>query len=96
MPLGDGRGPAGLGPKTGRGLGYCGGFSHPGYMNRPGLGRNRGMVWYRGWTGNWEQVEKEILAQDLRVLKEEIKAIEERIKILESKPPANSAKKSKK
>ena len=30
---GDGTGPAGLGPKTGRGAGYCAGYSVPGYQN---------------------------------------------------------------
>ena len=40
---GDGTGPKGLGPKTGRGAGYCTGNSIPGYQNttvpRLGLGR---------------------------------------------------------
>ncbi len=38
MPLGDGTGPAGLGPMTGRAAGYCAGFPMPGYMN-PAVGR---------------------------------------------------------
>jgi len=42
MPLGDGTGPAGMGPMTGRAAGYCAGYPVPGYMNpyggRPGLG----------------------------------------------------------
>ena len=39
MPLGDGMGPAGLGPMTGRAAGYCAGYSVPGYMNPiPGRG----------------------------------------------------------
>jgi hypothetical protein len=39
MPRGDGRGPAGAGPMTGRGAGFCAGYSIPGYLNRgPGLG----------------------------------------------------------
>ena len=33
MPRGDGTGPAGLGPMTGRAAGYCAGYSTPGYMN---------------------------------------------------------------
>ncbi|MGM0441965.1 MAG: DUF5320 domain-containing protein [Elusimicrobiota bacterium] len=36
MPLGDGTGPAGYGPMTGRGAGYCAGYSVPGYMNPVG------------------------------------------------------------
>ena len=41
MPLGDGTGPAGLGPMTGRAAGFCAGFQVPGYMN-PGFGRGFG------------------------------------------------------
>ena len=38
MPRGDGTGPGGLGPMTGRAAGYCAGYSVPGFMN-PVLGR---------------------------------------------------------
>jgi len=39
MPRGDGTGPMGLGPMTGRAAGYCAGYSVPGYMNPiPGRG----------------------------------------------------------
>ncbi len=45
MPGGDRTGPAGMGPTTGRGAGFCAGYSIPGCMNSPfdwGLGRGRG------------------------------------------------------
>jgi len=57
MPYGDRTGPQGLGPKTGRAMGYCSGFSSPGSMN-PAPGRGRGFSrgvgpgWFgrgRGW-----------------------------------------------
>jgi len=38
MPFGDGTGPAGLGPMTGRAAGFCAGYPMPGYMN-PAAGR---------------------------------------------------------
>lgn len=38
MPGGDRTGPAGLGSRTGRGMGYCSGFDAPGYFNA-GFGR---------------------------------------------------------
>jgi len=38
MPGGDGTGPLGQGPRTGRALGYCVGYSIPGFMN-PNFGR---------------------------------------------------------
>ena len=43
MPRGDGTGPQGLGPMTGRAAGYCAGSPVPGFMN-PGVG-------YRGFWG---------------------------------------------
>ena len=33
MPRGDGTGPMGTGPMSGRGMGFCAGFQSPGYMN---------------------------------------------------------------
>ena len=49
MPAGDGTGPMGYGSMTGRGAGYCGGFSGPGYMNPlPGRGMGMGRGWGRG------------------------------------------------
>ncbi|MBN2455519.1 MAG: DUF5320 domain-containing protein [Sedimentisphaerales bacterium] len=38
MPVGDGTGPAGAGPMTGRAAGFCAGYPLPGYMN-PVAGR---------------------------------------------------------
>ena len=36
MPRGNGTGPAGLGPMTGRGAGFCAGYAVPGYVNPVG------------------------------------------------------------
>ncbi len=55
MPGGDRTGPTGMGPMTGRGAGYCGGFGAPGFMNRVfrggffGRGRGGGGGGGRGW-----------------------------------------------
>ena len=39
MPRGDRTGPRGFGPMTGRGAGFCAGYTMPGYMNPvPGWG----------------------------------------------------------
>ena len=38
MPRGNGRGPQGMGPMTGRRAGVCAGFGTPGYGNRAGGG----------------------------------------------------------
>jgi len=42
MPFGDGTGPMGMGPMTGRRMGYCAGYPTPGYMINPGYGRGGG------------------------------------------------------
>ena len=62
MPRGNGTGPVGAGPMTGRALGYCAGRAAPGYAN-PEFGRmgfrrgggfggrpDRGMAWRRGFA----------------------------------------------
>lgn len=50
MPGGDGTGPGGMGPMTGRAAGYCAGYPVPGFMNPVG-GRGYG-GWGRG-GGGW-------------------------------------------
>jgi hypothetical protein len=56
MPWGDGTGPRGYGPMTGRGAGYCAGYNVPGYANPVGgrgfgcgFGRGRGFGRGFGW-----------------------------------------------
>jgi hypothetical protein len=52
MPAGDGTGPRGMGPMTGRGAGYCAGYGAPGYaspMPGRGFGMGRGGGRGRGW-----------------------------------------------
>lgn len=57
MPGGDGTGPTGAGPMTGRAAGYCAGNDVPGYANpNSGRGRGRGRGWGRGgggWGNRW-------------------------------------------
>ena len=57
MPGGDGTGPRGFGPMTGRAAGYCAGYSVPGYANPGVVGRGGGLGWGRGGGGrgwrNW-------------------------------------------
>jgi len=55
MPAGDGTGPQGMGPMTGRAMGRCAGYAAPGWAN-PGRGGRRGAYAFggggRGWR-NW-------------------------------------------
>lgn len=54
MPRGDGTGPLGFGPMTGRGAGYCAGYRVPGFANPyvgyGPYGRGRGL---RRWNWSW-------------------------------------------
>jgi hypothetical protein len=55
MPRGDGTGPMGMGPMTGRAAGYCAGFGMPGFANAPrgwgyyGMGYGWGLGLGRGY-----------------------------------------------
>jgi hypothetical protein len=66
MPAGDGTGPLGMGPMTGRGMGYCAGYPTPGFANTwparfgrgffgrgfgAGFGRGRGNRFWARATG---------------------------------------------
>jgi hypothetical protein len=53
MPRGDRTGPWGYGPMTGRGVGFCAGYPHPGYMHPgPGFGYGGGFRRrYRAYYG---------------------------------------------
>ena len=62
MPGGDGTGPGGMGPMTGRAAGFCAGYSVPGYANPVGgrgmgmgmgMGRGRGGGFGRGRGFGW-------------------------------------------
>jgi len=95
MPQGDQTGPAGQGPMTGRGMGFCAGFNAPGFMNQGfrrgggrGFGRGRGFAWRaRAMPIVQPQViteeqEKQVLQEDLKDIKAEMQEIEARLKEL--------------
>ena len=48
MPFGDGTGPRGMGPMTGRGAGYCAGYGAPGFTNPYPRGGRAGRFFGRG------------------------------------------------
>lgn len=85
MPGGDGTGPMGRGPFTGRGLGYCRGFRGSG-QGRPFYGRR---FWDYGSprTGPYredEATEKLFLQREAEFMKTQLRAIEERLKEIDS------------
>lgn len=72
MPNYDGTGPAGMGPRTGRGFGPCG--LGLGWRRRFGAGRGLGR--YFGW-GNWNTPQTK--EDKLKALKEYKKALKEEL-----------------
>ena len=98
MPWGDRTGPLGLGPRTGRGLGFCSGFSSPGFTKGPGWGFGRG--WGRGWWGfgrgwgrgwrwfwamNYFPEEVIFSIDDKELLKEEAESLKRRLAAIEKR-----------
>jgi hypothetical protein len=97
MPRGDHTGPMGVGPRTGRGIGYCSGYNWPGYTN-PGPGFHSGFGFGgRGWrnrfyasgvpgwvTPTQEQETADLMAQ-ADWLKAQLEAIQKRIEEIQSK-----------
>ena len=56
MPAGNRTGPSGFGPKTGRAVGFCAGYSTPGYANPirgQFFGHFRGRGGGRGWRNQY-------------------------------------------
>lgn len=75
MPYGDGTGPMGQGPRTGRGMGPCGARMRAGW----GYGAGFGPGFRRFISPKNELValeeEQNMLEEDLRAIKEEIAAL---------------------
>lgn len=99
MPAGDRTGPLGLGPMTGRAMGFCAGFGMPGFMNpwpRWGWGRGWGRGWrWRFWATGipgwawfyypWGSAEDELtfLKNQAKFFEKQLKNISQRIEELE-------------
>lgn len=93
MPGGDRTGPAGAGPMTGRGAGFCAGDNQPGYVTGGGFGRGRGRgqgCGFRrcrripgGWVPDFRNTagipEEAALKGELAHLKEQMNRIEKQI-----------------
>lgn len=91
MPRGDRTGSMGAGPRTGRGLGYCGGYDMPGFAH-PAFGP--GMGWRHGWGGGFgwrhrffmpptQEETVQALKAEADWLKGQLEAINKRIEELE-------------
>ncbi len=88
MPRGDGTGPNGMGPRTGRGLGYCNGYDNPGFnkgMPRGGAGFGRGFRARRFWNEPTypqritKEEEKRMLEDEKKYIENELNDIKKRL-----------------
>ena len=96
MPRGDGTGPNGQGPMTGRAMGFCAGFNIPGFMN-PGFGRGFGRGRGFAWRARFMPIQSQLMPiqqiqpavitekQEKQYLEQELEALKEEIKEIEKR-----------
>ncbi len=97
MPWGDGTGPLGLGPMTGRGLGYCAGYSTPGWTKTWGGRGFRNWYYLTGLPG-WIRANLGLPAfrtfgvfpnltqeNEKQILENQIKILENQLEILKER-----------
>ena len=88
MPYGDGTGPNGLGPMSGRGLGVRRGFGirneHYGFGRGAGLGRGYGRGYGLRRFGYYQDeipiTQKEAIENELRIMKNRVAELENELK----------------
>ncbi len=94
MPGGNGTGPMGAGPMTGRSMGYCAGFDRPRFANFGGggrgmrMGRGGGFGFRNRFFANEAQQmpamtaeqEKEYMQNNIKALENELEAAKQRLK----------------
>lgn len=90
MPRGNGTGPMGYGPMSGRGMGFCAGYNVPGCMNGHGFGMHRGYrhMFYATGVPGWARFgnakdEKSYLKAQAQYLEDQLKYIKDRLNDLE-------------
>ena len=98
MPRGDRTGPSGEGPTTGRGMGYCTGNDHPGYMTQgtnwergygrrfrggPGYGRGPGFGFGRGYGNFYHGGSADVSEKTL--IENEIRILKDQLSALEDR-----------
>lgn len=83
MPRGDGTGPNGMGPGTGRGFGPCTGYSSVPFA---GCGHGRGYRWVARTTGlpGWQRYGYVDVDQDV-MLQQEKADLENQVRFLENR-----------
>ena len=82
MPGEDRTGPRGMGPRTGRGMGFCSGYNNPGFGRRA-FGRGWGMG-KRMWNQFSYPTQNPTAEQEKQMLEEELKQLDQEETALKS------------
>ena len=98
MPRGDRMGPSSEGPKSGRGIGYCTGNDHPGYMNSfsnwgggygrqfrggPGFGQGAGFRLRHGFGNYYQEGVADVSEKTL--IENDIRILKDQLSALEDR-----------
>lgn len=94
MPRGDKTGPEGMGPLTGRQMGYCAGNNSPGFTENErirgrGFGRGLRFGWGngrgfgRGRRYQWEYSEDMLRVSEKTLIENEIRVLKDQLSFLE-------------
>ncbi|MFA5688116.1 MAG: DUF5320 domain-containing protein [Kiritimatiellales bacterium] len=88
MPRGDRTGPAGAGPMSGRGMGYCAELNQPGFVTGGGFGRGMGRGFCSRWFAGWRTTPQTLVqpmnnADQIVSLKAQMNRIQQQISALE-------------
>jgi hypothetical protein len=85
MPRGDGTGPMGMGPMTGRGFGFCAGYAYPGFYFGRGFRRHAfGPMYSRYPAGAFVAPTQEgALREQAEYLEEQLRQVNRRLDSLE-------------
>jgi hypothetical protein len=88
MPRGDGTGPLGYGPMSGRGVGVCTGVNAGGYGAGMGFGGGRGLNCRRGYGMNFAvdpaagKTQKELLTEQKKLMQNRLDIISKQLENL--------------
>lgn len=85
MPRGDQTGPAGAGPMTGRGMGFCAGYNTAGFQTAGG-GFGRGCGRGFGFRNRFVHPVQPSQGNELLELKKQMTRIEQRLGEIQNKP----------
>ena len=87
MPYGDGTGPAGMGPSTGLGAGFCRGLGWPGGNRRGGGGGWRWRNRFHAGPAPGQEESLDALKSQAGFLERTLENIRKRMASFEDKPP---------